>query len=42
MCMAVLSACVFMRHVCTVPLEARESVGSSGTRVMDGCDIPCG
>jgi hypothetical protein len=29
-------------HMRAVPLEARECVGSSGTGITDGCELPCG
>jgi hypothetical protein len=30
----------FVKHMHTIPMEAREGCRSSGTRVADGCEQP--
>lgn len=42
MCVGILSACMYVYHVHTVPLEARKSVRSHGTEVTYTCKPPCG
>lgn len=39
--MGVLSACVSVHHVCAVPSGAEKGISSSGTGVVDGCELPC-
>lgn len=39
MCLSVLSACM---HVCYCLPRSEEGIGSPGTGVTDGSDLPCG
>jgi hypothetical protein len=41
--MGILSSCVPMHHICACCSQRSEGgVGSSGTRVRDGRELPCG
>jgi hypothetical protein len=40
--MAVLPVCVSAPCTCLVSMEASRVVGSTGTGVTDGCELPCG
>lgn len=37
-----LPACMYAHHMCVVPVEAGEGVGSSGTGITDVCELPFG
>jgi hypothetical protein len=36
-----LPACMSVCHMCVIPREARERVGTPGTGITDGCELPC-
>ena len=45
MCVDVLPTCMAVHHMCAVPMPEkakREDIGSPGTRVTNGCELPCG
>ena len=42
MCIGVLSACMFLFHVCTVCALSKEDIGFSGTTVTDNYVSPGG
>lgn len=43
MCMNVLPLCLYVHYMLTwCPQRSEEGVGSSGTRVIDGFELPCG
>lgn len=37
----VLSACIFIHHMCTVLVEVRRGVAFPKTGVITGCQLPC-
>ena len=37
-----LNVCLSVHHVHVMSTEAREGGGDPGTRVIDGCELPCG
>lgn len=41
MCMGALLACLFVYCLCVVTSEVDEGVGSLGTAVTDGGELPC-
>ena len=39
MCVSVLSASMYVSHMCAVPKEAREGIGSPEIAVTDSCEL---
>lgn len=37
-----ISECMYVHHVLHVLREATKSIGTSGTGITDGCELPCG
>ena len=42
MCMAVLPACMYMCHMCAVPMSPKEGSRFPGNGATDGCELLCG
>lgn len=38
MCLGILSAHMPVHYFCVVPIDTRDGIGSSGTRITDGCE----